>query len=89
MTNANPKQGRRGLLLLGFGGSENLKTLNKGGDTKAGGDCWCWGFGREILVLVVVEGRLAMALEDIMGAWKARASQFFFLIMLFSFPIFR
>ena len=38
MTNANPKQGRRGLLLLlGFGGSENLKTLNRGGDTKAGG----------------------------------------------------
>lgn len=47
------------------------------------------GFWEEDLVLVVVEGRLAMALEDIMGAWKARASQFFFLIMLFSFPIFR
>lgn len=42
------KQGRRGLLLLGFRGSENLKPLNKGRDNKAGGDCCCWGFGRKI-----------------------------------------
>lgn len=72
---------------------ENLKPSNKGGENKAGGGRLLGlGFWEEdlVLVVVVVEGRLlAMALEDIMGAWKARASQFFFLIMLFSFPIFR